>query len=126
MNSNTSTKQDFNLTEEQRELLREFSETRLLLNIFEEEREIINEGINQHQAAYAQQLNYAEKLHPNALEKLMQIGQLAGVDTKEDVEKELYKLVTRLSIVQKEIDRLTAMNVIDIQVLAKGLHVTKK
>lgn len=27
---------------------------------------------------------------------------------------------------KKEIDRLTAMNVIDIQVLAKGLHVTKK
>ena len=49
---------------------------------------------------------YAEKLHPNVLERLMEIGQLAGVDTKEDVEKELYKLVTRLSIVQKEIDRL--------------------
>ena len=27
---------------------------------------------------------------------------------------------------KKEIDRLTAMNVIDIQVLAKGLHVAKK
>lgn len=28
--------------------------------------------------------------------------------------------------VKKEIDRLTAMNVIDIQVLAKGIHITKK
>lgn len=28
--------------------------------------------------------------------------------------------------VKKEIDKLTAMNVIDIQVLAKGLHITKK
>ena len=35
----------------------------------------------------------------------------------------LSKLIAK---VKKEIDRLTAMNILDIQVTAKGMHVTKK